>query len=115
MRPPPWKRCAPALASDNGEVLKVGSAEFAAKPLVSPSDESEEAATEWHSDPDATTTVLVEVNGGAVATDSPTGTVSSSTGAVRQSRPRLLSTRSALAATSLPASSWAPRESGSKD
>ena len=56
------------VASNNGEVLKVGSAEFAAKPLVSPSDESEEAATEWHSDPDATTTVLVDANGGAVAT-----------------------------------------------
>jgi len=56
------------VSADNGEVLRTGSAEFALAPLVAPDVESDEAATEWHGDPNATTTVLVDANGGAVAT-----------------------------------------------
>ena len=56
------------VSSDTGDVLKVGSAEFGTRPFVAPDEESEEAATPWHRDPNATTTVFVDANGGAVAT-----------------------------------------------
>jgi len=57
------------VSSDTGEAIKVASADFSVKPMVAPDDETEEAATEWHRDgSNATTSVLVDANGGAVAT-----------------------------------------------
>ena len=57
------------VSSDTGEVLKTGSALFDTMPYVAPGAESEQAVTEWHQGPNATTaTVLVDARGGAVAT-----------------------------------------------
>ena len=63
------------VSSDTGEAIKVASADFSVKPMVAPDDETEEAATEWHRDgSNATTSVLVDANGGAVATAAATDT-----------------------------------------